>query len=70
MQDHNVSTASQFLAGLTATTFPWWGHFVSVVTGIDQFLLGLGGLVIVGFTIWKLILEIQVNRKKLNEEDK
>ena len=69
MHEPSASTLVQGAVGLTASTFPWWGHFVSIITGIDQVLLGLGGLVVLALTIWKLIGEIRVNRQRLRKDD-
>lgn len=65
MNEPSASTLVQGAVGLTSATFPWWGHFVSILTGIDQAILGIGGLVVLALTIWKLIGEIRVNRQKL-----
>lgn len=67
----NASSMRDLVTGLTVAmggiTFPYWSVVVSVATGIQSAVLQIGGLVVLGLTIWKLATELRIARKKLKD---
>ncbi len=55
--------------GGTALSFPWWGEFVALTIGANQLLLGIGGLAIVGLTVYNLWLKNKALRQDISDHD-
>jgi hypothetical protein len=58
--------------GITSTTFPWWAQLwdetAKYATGVNSFVLSVGGLVVLFLTIRKLRLDIRVAKRNLDRE--
>jgi len=62
-----VKETAQTGLGGGALTFPWWGETVAVLLGANQFLLAIGGLIVVGFTAYNLYLRNKILREELKK---
>lgn len=54
-----------YTVGGASLSFPWWDSLVVAVTGANQVLLALGGLILLGLTIYIQILKAQQLRREL-----
>lgn len=58
------------VTGSAGVTFPWWGDFVHTVTGANQFLVAILGLVVLILTARKLWIDNQIAARKLRDLDR
>lgn len=66
---NSASTAVGAVVGTTATTFPLWHELVAWATGANQWVIAIGGLVVLWLTIRKLLLETRLAERRLREMD-
>lgn len=59
--------------GTVGATFPWWAQWwdatVSYATGVNSFVLSVGGLMVLGLTIRKLLLDIRIQKRHIEKDD-
>lgn len=51
-------------------TFPAWSDTVAAISGVNQWLIAIGGLVVLILTIRKLLLENKIASRRLRDMDK
>lgn len=54
-----------YTLGATTLSFPWWDSLVVAVTGANQVLLAIGGLILLGLTIYIQFLKARQLRRDL-----
>lgn len=63
--------ATRTIVGVTGTTFPWWAQWwdatAKYATGVNSFVLSVGGLIVLYLTIRKLLLDIRVQKRNLKK---
>lgn len=58
------------VVGTSATTFPWWKDTVALLSGLNSWVIAIGGLLVLGLTLYRLALEIMLARRRLKDMDK
>jgi hypothetical protein len=70
MTDQHITTLAGISVGLPAVTFPAWSDTVAAISGVNQWLIAIGGLVVLILTIRKLLLENKIASRRLRDMDK
>jgi len=65
----STSTIAGAAVGTAGTTFPLWNEWVAFLSGTNQWVIAIGGLVVLGLTIRKLLLENRLAERRLREMD-
>lgn len=64
------STIVRLTTGTAATTFPFWGETIAIITGANQFLISLLGLLILYLTARKLWSEVKTAERKRRDAER
>lgn len=64
---NQATNAIGISVGAAGYTFPWWNDFVAFAIGANQFLIQLGGLLIIAVTLLKLGLEAAIAWQKFRQ---
>lgn len=70
MSGPQTTTIVGTVVGTSATTFTWWKDTVAVLSGVNSWVITIGGLVVLGLTVHKLTLEIRLARRRLRDAEK
>ena len=70
MNEPSTMPVGGLVAGGAGVTFPLWNETLSFLTGANQFLIALMGLVVLVLTARKLWLDNQYASRRLRELDK
>ena len=57
------------VVGTAGATFPLWNELVVLATGINQWVVAIGGFIVLVLTIRKLWMENRIAERKLRELD-
>jgi hypothetical protein len=69
MHEPSPSTIAGFAVGGTSLSFPWWSDAVTFATGANQWLIAIGGLLVLFLTIRKLLIENKIASRRLKDMD-
>lgn len=61
----DMQTVWSYTVGGGAISFAWWDGIVAAAIGANQFLLAIGGLILLGITIYIQILKARQLRRDL-----
>lgn len=67
MNQHIVDAKDvvQGTVGAAGATFPFWNETVAWATGINQFAVAILGLIVLGLTIYSLVLKIRIQHRQI-----
>lgn len=57
------------VVGTAGATFPLWNEVVVLATGVNQWVVAIGGLIVLVLTIRKLWMENRIAERRLREMD-
>lgn len=61
----DMQTLWSYAVGGATISFTWWDGIVAGANGVNQFLLAIGGLILLGITIYIQILKARQLRRDL-----
>lgn len=70
MSEPQASTIAGAVTGTAGVTFPLWNDAVAWLTGINQGLVAVLGLIVLTLTALKMWAELQLARRKLRDAEK
>lgn len=69
MSEPNPTTIIGAAVGTAGTTFPLWNQALAWASGANQWLIAIGGLIVLALTIRKLWIENQIAARRLRDMD-
>ena len=69
MSEPNPTTIAGVAVGTASTTFPLWNEAVAWASGANQWVIAIGGLIVLVLTIRKLWIENKIASRRLKDMD-
>lgn len=66
---HSATNVVGAVVGTAGATFPLWNEVVVLATGVNQWVVAIGGLIVLVLTIRKLWMENRIAERRLREWD-